>query len=176
MALVRLVVDATNLTQAQVEELYRTFSNEAIGSALALGRFLEAIGSGFYPGTIEHSSGAVRATATITFTGAPVNNETCSILGTTFTAKTSGATGNQFNIGGTETITAANLAAAINASATASVTGSITASSSAGVVTMTARVPGAAGNGYRVTESLTNATAVYFAGGSNGTQTTYSLT
>jgi hypothetical protein len=50
--------------------------------------------------------------------GQPLNNETVAICGVTFTAKTSGATGNQFNIGGSKSATMDNLAAAINASTT----------------------------------------------------------
>lgn len=50
--------------------------------------------------------------------GQPLNNETVAICGVTFTAKTSGAAGNQFNIGGSINITMDNLATAINACST----------------------------------------------------------
>lgn len=118
--------------------------------------------------------GAVAATATMTSTGAAVNDETCVICGVTFTAKTSGATGNQFNLSGTVATQATNIAAAVNAST--DLTGVCTATSALGVVTFTAAVPGKIGNGLTLTESLTNVTISSFtsgAVGSNGTISTY---
>ena len=117
-------------------------------------------------GTMKASINAVQSFGLITFTGAPTAAETCVIAGVTFTARASGATGNEFNIGGTISITAANLAAAINAST--SLSGIVTATSLLGVVTITSVVPGAIGNFITLTESLSNATATAFASGANG--------
>lgn len=80
-----------------------------------------------------------------------IATDAISINGVTFTAVASGATGNQFNIGASDVLTAANLAAAINASATALVAGYVTATSAAGltttgVVTVTSAFYGLAGN------------------------------
>lgn len=99
--------------------------------------------------------GAVAGSAvlTVSSTGS-VNNETMVLAGVTFTAKTSGATGNQFNISATPTTQAANMVAAFNASA--DLAGIVTASNVAGVITLTAVVPGIVGNALVVTESLTN--------------------
>lgn len=114
------------------------------------------------------STGAIQAAGSITFTGAPVAAETLSIANVTFTARASGATGNEFNIGGTVTITATNLAAAVNASSDLS--GLVSATSLAGVVTLTAVQPGKTGNGLQLSESMTNTTSSAFASGSDGTQ------
>ncbi len=73
------------------------------------------------------------------------------VNGVTFTAVASNAGANQFNVGGSDTLTAANLAAAINASVTALVSGYVTATSAAGltttgVVTVTSSFYGLSGN------------------------------
>jgi len=124
-------------------------------------------------------NGAVQNTATLTVssTGSS-NDETMVLCGVTFTAKTSGATGNQFNISTTPTTQAANMVAAFNASA--DLTGIVTAANVAGVVTITAVLPGKFGNALVVTESLTNvALTTSFAtaaAGSNGTIYSFDLT
>ncbi len=109
---------------------------------------------------------AVAATATLTFTGAPVAAETFVLNGVTFTARASGASGDEFDIGGTVTLTADAVVAAVNGSASVGVA-AITASNVAGVVTFTADVAGAAGNSLTLTEALTNATRTIFAGGAD---------
>ncbi len=87
----------------------------------------------------------VQAHGTLTTTSAIATN-TFTINGVTFTAVASGATGNQFNIGGTDTITATNIAAAINGSVTALVAGYVTATSAINVVTITSAFYGLSGN------------------------------
>lgn len=142
-------------------------------SILRIADVLRGVAVGAYRGEVKCRIGAVKATATITLTGDVSNNETFVICGTTFTAKSSGASGNQFNITTSDTTTtAAAIAAAVNASATTNVTGAVVASSALGVVTFTAKYAGAMGNGFVLTESLSNATRVDFAGGSDGTLTT----
>lgn len=133
--------------------------------------FIQAQGLGRGVNVVVNT-GAVAATGLVTFTGAPSNNETLSIANVTFTAKTSGATGNQFNIGGDVATTAENLATAINASS--DMAGIISASSSAGVVTLTSLVPGTIGNGLELSESLSNATVTAFASGAESNRTTLS--
>jgi hypothetical protein len=114
------------------------------------------------------------AAGTLTFTGAPTATQTCSINGVTFTARASGAAGNEFNIGGSPTVTATNLAAAINASSSAKLTNSVIATSNAGVVTITARIPGFAGLGYVVSAgNLANASAVDFALAAESSRVTF---
>jgi hypothetical protein len=103
--------------------------------------------------TLQFQNGnAASSTGTLTLTSVVATN-TCSINGITFTAIASGATGNQFNVGGTDTITATNLAAVISASVTAGVTGIVVATSALGVVTVSAALAGAHGNGYTITGS-----------------------
>jgi len=93
---------------------------------------------------------AVAAAGTLTL-ALVVATDTCIINGVTFTCVVSGAAGNQFNVGGTDTISATNLRAAINASVTAGVAGLVTATSATTVVTVTASTTGTAGNGYTLT-------------------------
>nr|MBA3777403.1 hypothetical protein [Betaproteobacteria bacterium] len=88
---------------------------------------------------------SVYASGTLTLTSVVATN-TVTINGVTFTAVAAGATGNQFNVGGTDTITAANLAAAINASVTALIPGYVVATSLATVVTVTSAFPSIGGN------------------------------
>lgn len=87
----------------------------------------------------------VRATGTFTL-NTVIATDAVSVNGVTFTAVASGATGNQFNVGVSDTATATNLAAAINASVTALVAGYVTASSALTVVTVTSAFYGLAGN------------------------------
>jgi hypothetical protein len=116
------------------------------------------------------STGAVQATATMTSTGAAVNNETALVANVTLTAKTSGAVAanGEFNLSATPTTQATNIAAAINA--VAGLSGIVTATSALGVVTITAVQPGKTGNGLQISEGLTNVTATAFSGGSDGSQ------
>ena len=105
-----------------------------------------AYGVGVPPSVvIATQGGAVAASGTLTCTSVVATNS-FSINGVTFTAVASGATGNQFNVGGSDTITAANIASAINASVTALVAGYVAASSALGVVTVTSAFFGTAGN------------------------------
>lgn len=64
-----------------------------------------------------------------------IATDAISINGVTFTCVASGAGANQFNVGASDVLTAANLAAAINASVTALVAGYVTATSAAGLTT-----------------------------------------
>ena len=114
--------------------------------------------------------GAAKATATLTFTDLPTANDTFSIANITFTAKASGATGNQWNAVTDVTTCAANLVTAVNANTTLSKF--LTASSAAGVVTFTIDVAGDIGNAIELSESLDNATISGFVTedtGDNGT-------
>ena len=138
--------------------------------------FIKGLAGGARAGVVELRVGAVKATATLTVTSTgPTNTETFVVAGTTFTAVTSGATGNQFNISATPATVAANIVAAVNGSATAAVTGAVVASAVSGVVTFTAKIAGTIGNGLVLTESLTNVALAGFSGGSDGTLQTFNL-
>jgi phage tail sheath gpL-like len=101
----------------------------------------------------DHGDG-VRASGTITFTGVGSANDTILINGVTFTAKASGATGNEWNVGASATLSAAALKAAINASATALVSGHVTADNAAGVLTISSKFYDVSGNAVTIAEGV----------------------
>lgn len=119
--------------------------------------------------------GAVQAAGTLTVaTGGSANNETCSICNVTLTGKTSSTANNEFSVSATAATQATNMAAAINAST--SLAGKVTASALLGVVTITAVVPGLAGNGLQLSAgTLANVTLGAFASGTDGTAYTIDL-
>lgn len=136
-----------------------------------IGSYFQGIAGGPFAGSCLVTTGAVQATGSLTITSTgPVATETFSVANVTFTAETSGATGNQFNINASPTIVASNIATAVNASPDTA--GLVTATSTLGVVTFTAVVPGTVGNGLQLSESMTNTTASAFAGGVDGTNVT----
>lgn len=120
-------------------------------------RFIESecMGRGV---SIVYYDTAISASTTGTFTSTTTADQTITVNGVNFTAKSSGATGNQFNIGSTATDCATNLAAAINASTTAGIVGTVGASSAAGVVTFYSLIPGSVGLNIPISESLDNFT------------------
>lgn len=120
--------------------------------------------------------GRIQAVGTLTFVSVIATN-TILINGVTFTCVASGATGNQFNVGGTDTLTAVAAAAAINASVTALVSGYVTATSALGVVTITAVASGLPGNGFTISSpnGTITASGARLTGGTNGTTTTVDL-
>lgn len=173
MALTRVVID-TPLTATQDLANVRMNGSDSWHNVFRLMDWLRGFAKGTRQGNMLVKVGAVRATGAITSTGTASNGETATVCNVTLTAKTSGAVAasGEFNISGTVATQATNIAAAINAVST--LTGKVTASASAGVVTITAVVPGLAGNGLDLTESLTNVTKTAFSGGTDGTA--YSLT
>lgn len=91
---------------------------------------------------------AAYASATVTVVNANVTaDDTLKIGAMTLTAKASGATTNQFNIGASATLTAAAIALAINSYSSSL----LTATSAAGVVTVKAAQTGTMGNAIAVT-------------------------
>lgn len=125
---------------------FANLRNSSIANAFRnIGKFFESIGIGTrgFKGTV--SSNGVAASGTVTLSSM-VAADTVTINGTVFTCEASGATGNQFNVGASDTLTAANLAAAINASATAVVVDNVVATSAAAVVTVTCKEQGTIGN------------------------------
>lgn len=161
-------------SSTHVDRMLNIRADNRGGNAARIASLFDRLAGGVGNGSIRVITGAVRATGTLTFTGNPSNNETFTINGVTFTAKTSGATGDQFNIGANATAQATAVAAMVNASTTAKIKGVIKATSSAGVVTFTCLVPGVIGNLCTLTESLTNATvsAANFTGASENTPST----
>jgi phage tail sheath gpL-like len=113
------------------------------------------------------------AAGTVTLASHVATN-TVTINGVVFTCVASGATGNQYNVG-TDTVTAANLAAAINASVTAKIAGYVTAVANGAVVTVTAVMPGLAANMFTLAISANGSVSgATLSGGDNGaTQRTH---
>jgi len=114
----------------------------------------------------------------VTFSGVGQANDTIIINGVTFTAVASGATGNQWNVGASATLSAAALAAAINASATALISGYVTAEAVSGVVTITAAKAGRNGNCMTLAEGVDGLThmavsGARLTGGTDGTEITH---
>lgn len=123
---------------------------------------------------------AVMATFVVNFSGIPAADGAVTIAGVAFTAKASGATGNQFNAVTDATTCATNLKNAINASttnavkpvgviaATAPLRNIVNATSSGGVLTVYTRICGADWNSVVETSTLTNAALTQWSGGSSG--------
>jgi phage tail sheath gpL-like len=134
----------------------RTSGGRAVAHSLA--KWLEGLAGGVYQGSLDlqvAEGDAVAASGTITFSDTGAADDTVLINGVTFTAKASGATGNQWNVGADEIESAENLAAAINASATALISDNVTASDDgAGVVTVTAAKKGTLGNCITLAEGV----------------------
>lgn len=103
---------------------------------------------------ISIQENSVQASQTVTFSDHATANDTILINGVTFTAKSSNAGANEFNVGATATTSATNLAAAINASVTALISGYVTATSALGVVTVTSVFYGLAGNTMTIAEGV----------------------
>lgn len=156
---------------------FKSICDLSPGQLPALNNFADFIGGllgGASQGALlSFAVGAAQAAGTVTFASTgPTNGQTCTICGVTFTAVTSGATGNQFNISATPATVAANLVTAINAAT--SLSGIVTATALLGVVTVKPVVPGKVGNGLVMANvNLSNTTIVSFTGGTDGTA--YSL-
>jgi len=142
----------------------------------SLGRLFKAIVGGSRSGySCLVKRAAVKASGTVTLSS-HVATDTVTIAGIVFTCMASGATGNQYNVGLSDTATATNLAAAINASVTAGVVNCVSASSNAAVVTISATVPGAIGNSVTIAISAHGSVSgARLASGSDGTSVSLSL-
>lgn len=171
MAKLRLVFDLTDPTQALIDYLQPV----TVKSKKTLANYIVGIEDGAWQMNNQElgSIGAVSATGTFTVAAGNLsNNDTVTIGGVAFTAKTSGATGNQFNIGGTALATAQACATAVNASSSclglvsAAATGTTT-----GIVTFTSIVPGIIGNQITLAKSAANGTVsgANLASGAEGT-------
>ena len=126
--------------------------------------------SGFRKAKMIIATTAVKASGTYTLTSA-IATDVVTINGTAFTCVSSGATGNQFNVGADDTETAANLAASINASS--DLTGIVTATSALGVVTVSAAIPSKMGNAITIASSDATivASGARLTGGTSGAST-----
>jgi hypothetical protein len=142
----------------------------------ALGRFFKAIAGGLTKAaSCLVKRGAVKASGTITLSS-HVATDTSTIAGVVFTCVASGATGDQYNVGGSDEATAENLADAVNASTSAGIANCVTASAASGVVTIEADVPAALGNSVTLAISAHGSVSgARLASGSDGSSTSLSL-
>lgn len=181
MALVQLLITAPARNSTDLQNVLRPTTGAARQSVNRIMRLLTQLRAGrTQDSTIKLRVAPDQATATLTFTDQPVADETFVLCGVTFTAKGGDAAGAaewDLTSGGTAAADAAGNAASVAALVNAhpTVSAFVTAAAVLGVVTFTVIEPGLAGNGFVLSESLTNATVVTFAGGTNGTQTSLSL-
>lgn len=171
MAYNRLTITTSGTVAQDQDDLKLSLKEEA---APRLARYFRGVGQGASKNTIvlESIVGGVTASGMLKLTGQPSNNETFSVANVTFTAKTSGATGNEFNIGTHPGGTVVNAMVAINNSSdlTSIVTAYTTVS---GHLAIQCVVPGTLGNAIQLSESMSNTTAVQFTGGTNGTRSSH---
>jgi hypothetical protein len=161
-----MVIVAHDETSANAQQDLIAETGYSMLAGLKLKDYFKRITSGIRPGVVQTKVNAVKASGTITFSS-HANTNTTTINGITFTAVTSGATGNQYNIGADDTETAANAAAAYNANAT--LDGMIIATSDAEVVTITSLIPGEIGNALTLAISANGSvSAARLSGGTNG--------
>jgi hypothetical protein len=112
---------------------------------------------GMVPEQFNNIAAATPATSTVTFTGNPANSDTLTIAGTAITFVTAAPTGNQVQIGATQSITIANLITFLSASVDVNLI-KVNQSVQGSVVTLTAninQVVGAAGNALTLAKSST---------------------
>lgn len=161
---------------ADVTALLKEETNRASLEANRIINFMAQLASGGRNGSVDvqiDGGDAVAASGTFTLASTVAAN-TCSINGVTFTCVASGATGNQFNVGVSDSATATNLANAISGSVTSLIAGYVTASAVGAVVTVTAAAKGITGNTITITGG-TNITAsgARLTGGTAPTANTY---
>lgn len=148
--------DAANLSDAATVPAAQLIGTIAAASFVStednVAKKIGYLGSKRYVRISVVSQGTA-ASGTATILAGLVADEVVTIAGHAFTAKASGATGDQFNIGASEAATAANLAAAIRASVTAGIAGVVTAAAADAIVTITAIATGAVGNAITLTKT-----------------------
>lgn len=134
-------------------------------------QFIKGLAQGIYSARCVIRSNAALASGTVTL-AAHVATDTVTVAGVVFTCVASGATGNQYNVGATDALTAANLAAAINASVTAAVQYIVRAVAvpDSAVVRIEGAMPGVQGNTITLAISAHGSVSgANLTGGSNGT-------
>lgn len=115
---------------------------------------------------ISIQENAVQATGSFVFSNAATANDTVLVNGVQFTYVSSGATGNQVNVGVSATASAANLATTINASASALVSSSYLVASNpvAGTCLITSANYGIFGNQCTIAEGVDSGSVITVSG------------
>lgn len=169
-----LLIDMTDIA-SDFEQIHLLDGRSA---AQRLSNLLTGFACGAIKGSVQMESGTSLAKASGTFTlDTVIATDAVSINGVTFTCVASGATGNQFNVGASDTLTAVAMAAAINASASALVNQHVSASAAGTIVTITAKEFGDEGNAITIAsaDATIVASGARLTGGSDGTVTTYTF-
>jgi phage tail sheath gpL-like len=152
-------------SSADMQALVHAETGNRFLAGKKLMNYLRSLMGGARQATVKVCVNAVKATGTITLSS-HVATDTVTVNGITFTCVASGATGNQYNVGASDALTADALAAAINANTT--LDGMVVATSASGVVTLTALFPGELGNGVTLAISAHGSvSAARMAGGTN---------
>jgi hypothetical protein len=173
------VNDATGYSGTDLSNRLGFSTSDPKGEANSLMNYISGLCGGAVEGKMTVSlSGSALVAATGTVTAASVQAaDTITINGVVFTATSSAAAANEFNIGASNTTCAAAIVTSIAASTTALIQGFISASSALGVVTLTAIPSGVVGNAYTLASSSVGRLAVSaarLAGGTGGLGTTTS--
>lgn len=148
---------------------YWRIAERVPNSNVKVGRLCGAAISG------QGTTPAVAATGTVTFTENPADGDTLKIGSTTYTFKTSPAAANDVAIKGTVDETAQNLADVINGDSGEAYAGTtspsldVSAEVEAGVMTLTARTAGTAGNSLALVQTgdFANVSGAALSGGVN---------
>lgn len=134
-------------TIGTIESILLKQASKPIEMANALVKFFNSLAGKDRSGEViaqVNSGDAVAASSTITFSSMAAS-DTVTVGTQTFTCESSGATGhNQFNKGGTDTLSAAAFVAVFNGNPT--VNQYLVASNAAAVITITCLIPGDIGN------------------------------
>lgn len=113
-----------------------------------------ALAAGKHQATVL--GGERKATGSVAFAGQPTANDTITINGVVFTAKASGAAGNEFNIGADLGESIDNLVTVLNGSAVAAVALATYANVTDTSMSVTFDAYGTAGNAFTLAESGSN--------------------
>lgn len=159
----------TNENQTDLERLLISANRGASG--LKIKDYIKQAVQGIRNAKVYVGVNSAQASGTVTLASHIATN-TVTINGAVFTCMASGAVGDQYNVGGNDTITAAALAAAINASVTALVSGYVVATSAAAIVTVTAVRPGLSANMFTLAISANGSVSgAKLTGGTDGATT-----
>lgn len=180
MSVTTVITLTSEETTAKLQELIQLDTSKPEEEVRALSGYLLGLLAGCRQATIDvqvAEGNAVAASGTVTFSGVGAANDTILVNGVTFTAVAASATGNQWNVGATAALSAANLAAAIAASGTALVNTTVTASALSNVCTVTAKKKGTMGNAVTIAEGVDGSSHMTVSGArlTNGANATAQL-
>lgn len=169
MSFIKILLSVPDSSQT-VTDLLGVDATNNVYSENGLRNLIERVLQGEQLAYAKVSTNPVQASGTITFSSLAAD-DTVTVNGVIFTAKVSPSGTNQFALGASDTIAAANFAAKINASALAGIVNVVTATSALGVITLTAVQPGLSGNA--VTTAISahgSVAAARLTAGTDGTQ------